>query len=78
MNIQQKKRYLDFMITATETISVGNVLYMLHLYRKDGPEKAMAAGGVGAIAVGILGVLIYKTETSIYGFSPTWQPIQRK
>ena len=73
MNIQQKKKNLDLIITAFETLAVGNVLYMVHTYRKDGPEKAMAAGGAGALGMGILGVLVYKIETSIYGFSPSFQ-----
>lgn len=78
MDIQQKKKNLDFIITASNVVGVGTVLYMFDAYRKDDHEKAMTAGGAGAIALGILNVLIYKIETSIYGFSPTWQTFQRK
>ena len=73
MNIQQKKKNLQLIINAGEVFGVGNVLYMVHTYLKHGPEKAIVAGGAGMIGLGIFGVLIYKTETSIYGFSPTLQ-----
>ena len=73
MDIQQKKKNLDFIDTAFKVLGVGGSLYMVNAYRTGDIENAMAAGGATAVGMGILGVLIYKTETSIYGFSPTFQ-----
>lgn len=73
MDIQQKKKNLDFIETASAVLGVGSSLYMLNAARTGDFERAMAAGGATVVGMGILGVLIYKTETSIYGFSPTFQ-----
>lgn len=72
MDIQEGKRNLGVINASFNVWGIGSSLYMLKAYLGGDLDKAMAAGTVGAVGLGVLGALIYTMETQMYGFSPTF------
>lgn len=79
MNFQQKQKFLDFLEAAEYGILIASTLGMISGMRNDEEESEFyIAAGLGFLGSGIISALYYKTEVSMYGFSPSFQLLKRK